>query len=110
MNRLALYATIALACAGAPFAARAQQSINPSVIKEHMEVISSDGQHIGTVDKVEGDLIALTRNDPAAGGQHHTIPLTWASSIAEQKLMLNQTAQAARSNWRTASIPPADKK
>ena len=35
-------------------------------IREHMEVLGSDGQHVGTVDKVEGQRIKLTKSDPAA--------------------------------------------
>jgi hypothetical protein len=43
-----------------------------SQIREHMEVIGSDGQHVGTVDKVEGNRIKLTkRDDPDGSGQHH---------------------------------------
>jgi len=30
-------------------------------IKEHMEVIGADGVHVGTVDKVEGGRIKLTK-------------------------------------------------
>ena len=41
-------------------------------IKEHMEVIAADGEHIGTVDHLEGpDKIKLTKTDPKAGGKHH---------------------------------------
>ncbi|HEX8481190.1 MAG TPA: DUF2171 domain-containing protein, partial [Allosphingosinicella sp.] len=32
-----------------------------SQIKEHMEVIGADGVHVGTVDKIEGDRIKLTK-------------------------------------------------
>jgi hypothetical protein len=32
-------------------------------IKEHMEVVGSDGQHVGTVDGVEDDRIKLTKSD-----------------------------------------------
>ena len=32
-------------------------------IKEHMEVIGADGVHVGTVDKVEGGRIKLTKKD-----------------------------------------------
>jgi len=40
-------------------------------IKEHMEVVGSDGAHVGTVDHMEGDdKINLTRRD-AADRQHH---------------------------------------
>ena len=34
-----------------------------SGIKEHMDVIGADGVHIGTVDKVEGGRIKLTKSD-----------------------------------------------
>jgi hypothetical protein len=30
-------------------------------IKEHMEVIGADGVHLGTVDRIEGDRIKLTK-------------------------------------------------
>lgn len=42
-----------------------------SAIKEHMEVIGADGVHLGTVDKVEGDRIKLTRADSGSHGDHH---------------------------------------
>jgi hypothetical protein len=34
-----------------------------SKIKEHMEVIGADGAHVGTVDRVEGKRIKLTKAD-----------------------------------------------
>ena len=37
-------------------------------VTEHMEVVGSDGDHVGTVDKVRGDRIILTKSDPNAGG------------------------------------------
>lgn len=42
-----------------------------SAIKEHMEVIGAEGAHLGTVDKVEGDRIKLTRADRGSHGDHH---------------------------------------
>jgi hypothetical protein len=43
---------------------------NKTDIKEHMEVLGSDGQHIGTVDYLEGSSdIKLTKSDPKSGGQ-----------------------------------------
>jgi hypothetical protein len=36
-------------------------------IKEHMEVIGADGVHVGTVDKVEGNRIKLTKADSGEG-------------------------------------------
>ena len=36
-------------------------------VREHMEVIGADGVHVGTVDRVEGDRIKLTKKDSGAG-------------------------------------------
>jgi hypothetical protein len=42
-----------------------------SQITEHMEVVGADGVHLGTVDKVEGDRIKLTRADSGSHSDHH---------------------------------------
>lgn len=42
-----------------------------SNIAEHMNVIGADGVHIGTVDKVEGNRIKLTRADSGSHDDHH---------------------------------------
>lgn len=49
--------------------------VDRSSIREHMEVVGSDGLHIGTVDHVEGDRIKLTRKD-SPDGAHHYVPLS----------------------------------
>ena len=68
-------------------------------VTEHMEVIGSDGQHIGTVDKVRGDRIFLTRSDPSAGGHHHSIPCDWVDKV-EDKVTISKTTEEARGAWR----------
>lgn len=40
-------------------------------IKAHMEIIGADGVHIGTVDKVEGDRIKMTKADSGSHTDHH---------------------------------------
>jgi hypothetical protein len=67
--------------------------------QEHMEVVGSDGAHIGTVDKVRGDRIILTRSDPNAGGVHHSVPCSWVESV-DGKVTLNRTAEQAIKEWR----------
>jgi len=42
-----------------------------SAIREHMEIIGADGVHIGTVDKVEGNRIKMTKADSGSHGDHH---------------------------------------
>ena len=50
--------------------------MNLSSIRQPMKIIGADGVHVGTVDKVEGGRIKLTKDDSGAGhhhGHHHTI-------------------------------------
>ncbi len=75
-----------------------------SAIQEHMEVIGADGVHVGTVDKVEGDRIKLTKKDSAAdveGGQgahaghHHFISLGLVAGVEGDKVRLSANADVA---------------
>lgn len=68
-------------------------------VEEHMDVVGSDGEHVGTVDKVRGDRILLTKNDRDAGGHHHSIPSSWLRSV-DDKVTLTKTASEAKSAWR----------
>ncbi|MDT9598163.1 DUF2171 domain-containing protein [Sphingosinicella rhizophila] len=68
-------------------------------VTEHMEVVGSDGERIGTVDKVRGDRIILTKSDENAGGAHHSIPCSWIESV-DDKVKVDKTAQEAMDAWR----------
>lgn len=68
-------------------------------VREHMEVVGSDGGHVGTVDKVAGDRIILTKSDPEAGGVHHSITCHNLDRIEDNRLILDWTAEEARRNW-----------
>lgn len=68
-------------------------------VTEHMEVVGSDGAHVGTVDKVRGDRIILTKNDANADGKHHSIPSRWIETV-DDKVTIRKTAQAAMDHWR----------
>lgn len=67
-------------------------------VREHMEVIGSDGEPIGTVDRIEGDRIKLTKDGPHAGGRHHFIPADWIAEI-DGEVRLGRSAEAARHEW-----------
>lgn len=45
--------------------------IDLTQVTEHMEIIGADGVHLGTVDKVEGDRIKMTKADSGSHGDHH---------------------------------------
>ncbi|RWB33054.1 MAG: DUF2171 domain-containing protein [Mesorhizobium sp.] len=67
-------------------------------IREHMEVIGADGVHVGTVDKVEGQRIKLTKRDSGEGahrGHHHYIPLSLIAEVEGQKVRLSANSDVA---------------
>ncbi|MBX3566131.1 MAG: DUF2171 domain-containing protein [Sphingomonas sp.] len=68
-------------------------------VAEHMEVVGSDGSHVGKVDKVRGDRIVLTKSDANAGGHHHSIPSRWIDSV-DDKVTLRKTAAEAQAAWK----------
>lgn len=75
-----------------------RQSLNK--VTEHMDVVGSDGSHVGTVDKVRGDRIILTRSDADSGGIHHSIPCSWVEKV-EDKVILNRSGDEAKEAWRS---------
>ncbi|MGQ0589380.1 MAG: DUF2171 domain-containing protein [Sphingosinicella sp.] len=68
-------------------------------VSEHMEVVGSDGAHVGTVDCTRGDDIVLAKSDENAGGVHHHIPCGWVDNV-DDKVKLNLTAEEAMKRWR----------
>lgn len=74
--------------------------VQPSQIREHMEVIGSDGGHVGRVDHIKGDEIELAKLDLGGGLKHHLIPLSWVDDIEDDKVRLNMTQDAAKASWR----------
>ena len=58
-------------------------------IRERMEVVDDAGQHIGTVDHVDGDRIKLARSD-SSDGQHHYVSLSQVSGIEGNRLRLRE--------------------
>ncbi len=75
-----------------------------SQIQEHAEVIGADGVHVGTVDKVEGNRIKLTKKDSGPQvvegtgsheGHHHFISLGLVADIEDGKVRLSANADVA---------------
>ena len=67
-------------------------------VKEHMEIIGADGVHVGTVDKVEGHRIKLTKKDSGEGshkGHHHYVDMGLVAEIEGDKVRLSATAANA---------------
>ncbi|MBK1659444.1 DUF2171 domain-containing protein [Paracraurococcus ruber] len=71
---------------------------NAAQVKEHMEVVGSDGKHVGTVDHLDGDRIKLTKkDDPDGSGQHHHyIPVSAIAAVEGGKVTLSMPADRAK--------------
>jgi hypothetical protein len=59
-------------------------------ICEHMDVVDADGQHVGTVDKVEGDRIKLTKKD-SLDGQHLFLDKRQVAGVEGNKVRLSES-------------------
>jgi Uncharacterized protein conserved in bacteria len=73
-------------------------------VEVHMEVVGSDGKHVGVVDHLEGaDKIKLTKDDPKSGGRHHFIQVDWVDRVADRKVHLNKPAPDVMRQWEAAA-------
>ncbi len=69
-----------------------------SQIREHMEVLGSDEEHVGTVDHLDEDgRVKLTKSD-STDGKHHFIDASLIEHIDEH-VHLNVTADEAMEEW-----------
>ena len=75
-----------------------------SAIREHMEVIGADGVHLGTVDKIDGERIKLTKADSGVQiegqqgqhtGHHHYISLGLVAGVEGDQVRLSATGANA---------------
>lgn len=67
-------------------------------IREGMEVIGADGVHVGTVDRIEGDRIKLTKKDSGEGrheGHHHFISRGLIADVEGNQVRLSANADVA---------------
>ena len=66
-------------------------------IREHMPVVCSEGNQLGTVDRVEGDSIKLTKDK---NGQHHYIPTDWVERV-DAHVHVDRPGKQAMQEWST---------
>jgi len=68
--------------------------IDPTLIKDHAEVIGADGVHVGTVDHVQGDRIKLTKQD-SSDEHHHYIALSLVAEVEGETVRLSANGDVA---------------
>ena len=76
-----------------------------SAIREHMEVIGADGVRVGTVDRLDGARIKLTKADSGAqiegaeggahAGHHHYVSLGLVAGVEGNQVRLSATGANA---------------
>ena len=72
-------------------------------VREHMEVVGNDGEHVGTVDCTRGDRLILTKSDAESGGVHHSLSCSDVDRIEGDKVFLDRPAEEAKQRWRDES-------
>ena len=61
-------------------------------INEHMEVTDCKGNHVGTVDEVDGDAIKLTKSD-SMDDMHHFLSMDDVEKIDDNRVYLKEGAR-----------------
>jgi len=67
-------------------------------IREHMKIIGADGVYVGTVARVEGNHIKLTKQGNGFGahrGRHHYIPLGLVADVRADRVRLSAKGSIA---------------
>lgn len=72
-------------------------------IREHMEVVGNDEKHVGTIDRVAGDRIILTKSDPESGSVHHSLSCSEIERVEGDRVILDCSADEAHNRWRDES-------
>ncbi|HET9811418.1 MAG TPA: DUF2171 domain-containing protein [Sphingomicrobium sp.] len=68
-------------------------------IREHMDVVGSDGESVGKVDCVKGDRVVLTKGD-SDDNRHHSIKCSMIDGIEDDQVKLDIPAEEAKSRLR----------
>ncbi len=74
--------------------------IEASMIHEHMDVVGSDGKHVGRVDQIKDGEIELAKLDLATKGKHRLIPMSWVDFV-DDKVHLSLGHDEAERRWMT---------
>ena len=72
-------------------------------IKEHMEIVDTQGMHVGTVDKVQDDAIKLTKSD-SADDIHHFVSLDDVDRLDDNRVYLKEGARIPEGLGNKATI------
>jgi hypothetical protein len=96
------YLAAVVLCAAARAAVQRHSFETTPAIQERMEVVGSDGRHVGFIDHKENpDRIILSKDDPIAGGRSHLIWIDWVDYV-DRKVHLNRPFREVTAEWSIA--------
>ncbi len=73
-------------------------------VQEHMKVVGSDGEEVGTVDHLDGERIKLTRDQ---SGQHHYLSGESVAAVSDGQVRLSMPAAQAKRQWQAEGLDHA---
>ena len=76
--------------------------MNTRDIREHMPVVCSNQVQFGTVDRLDGSYIKLTKD---RAGEHHWIPTSWVT-LVDDKVHVDRPGEQAMREW--LATPPQE--
>lgn len=71
-------------------------------IQEHMDVVGSDGETVGKVDKVSGDQVILTKDD-STDNRHHSIDCSTIDTVEGDQVRLDMPAKDVKARFTSQS-------
>jgi len=71
-------------------------------VREHMEVVGSDQEHVGTVDHVRRDRVILAKSD-SEDSRHHPLSCSLIDRVEEDKVILDRPAAEIKQRFENES-------
>ncbi len=75
------------------------ESIKPGLMvhaKGQGKMQGAEGQHVGTVDHIDGERYIKLKKADARDGRHHWIPLDWVETVDNKAVYLKKTEEEFR--------------
>jgi hypothetical protein len=66
--------------------------IQASQIRDRMQIVGSDGQQLGSVERMDGTSRIKFAQKGVADGRDHFIPLDWVASVEGQTVRLSKSS------------------
>jgi len=79
--------------------------VQASQIRDHMQIVGSDGQQLGSVQQVEGSSRIKFAPRGAVGGGEQFIPLAWVASVDGQTVRLSKSSHDVQQELERSSAP-----